>query len=303
MALLTNTVVGLLGLMPKPLMRRFAARYIAGETIEEALVRLKVLNAEGFSGVLDILGEDADGEAGARAALGEYVGALETLHASGLEAYVSAKPTHFGLRTSEDLAFELYSALATACAEHGRFLRVEMEDYTTTDATLRIFERLVERHDNVGIVLQSRLFRNDEDIARLLASLPEGRVLDVRMVKGIYLEPAEIAHTEYGPIAEAYVRHCRLLFEGGARVCLATHDDVMAERLFALVTELEVPRERYELQVLMGVRRWLWKQWLDAGHPVRVYVPYGPEWRPYSLRRLKKNPKLLSNFVKGFFGG
>ncbi|MDF1797544.1 MAG: proline dehydrogenase family protein [Planctomycetota bacterium] len=303
MALLTNTVVGLLGLMPKPVMRRFAARYIAGETIAEALARLKELNDEGFSGVLDILGEDAEGEAGARAALAEYLGALEALHASGLDAYVSAKPTHFGLRTSEDLAFELYSKLATACAERGRFLRVEMEDHTTTEATLSVFERLVQHHDNVGIVLQSRLFRNDDDIARLLDSLPEGRVLDVRMVKGIYLEPAKIAHTEYAPIAEAYVRHCRLLFEGGARISLATHDEVMAERLFELIRELEVPTERYELQVLMGVRRWLWLQWLAAGHPVRVYVPYGPEWRPYSLRRLKKNPKLLSNFVKGFFGG
>ena len=128
-------------------------------------------------------------------------------------------------------------------------------------------------------------------------------VLDVRMVKGIYLEPAAIAETEPGPIADAYVRQTRRLFEGGARVALATHDDVMAPRLFADIAELGVTKQRYELQVLMGVRRWLWKQWLDAGHPIRVYVPYGPEWRPYSLRRLKKNPKLLTQFAKGIFGG
>ena len=303
MGLVTNSIVGLIGLMPRPVMRRFAARYIAGETVEEALGRLGSLCAEGYSGVLDILGEDAEGEAGARAALEEYVAALGALDASGHAAYVSAKPTHFGLRTSEDLAFELYSTLAERCAAVGRFLRVEMEDHTTTDATLRIFERLLERHDNVGIVLQSRLKRTDEDIERLLAATPEGRVLDVRMVKGIYLEPAAIAETEPGPIADAYVRQTRRLFEGGARVALATHDDVMAPRLFADIAELGVTKQRYELQVLMGVRRWLWKQWLDAGHPIRVYVPYGPEWRPYSLRRLKKNPKLLTQFAKGIFGG
>ena len=302
MGALNNTLVGLIGLMPRPVMRHFATRYIAGETIDEALTRLRALNADGYSGVLDILGEDAEGETGARRALGEYVTALDALDASGLEAYVSAKPTHFGLRTSEDLCHELYDSLARACAEVGRFLRVEMEDHTTTDATLRIFERLLADHDNVGVVLQSRLKRNDDDVERLLAVCPDGRTLDVRMVKGIYLEPAELAHTEPGPIADAFVRQSRRLFEGGARVCLATHDEVMAERLFAEVRALDVPRERYELQVLMGVRRFLWTQWLDAGHPVRVYVPYGPEWRPYSLRRLKKNPKLMAQFAKGVFG-
>jgi len=303
MRLVTNTLVGLIGLMPKPVMRRLASRYIAGETIEEALARLGALCAEGYSGVLDILGEDAEGEAGARAALDEYLCALAALDASGHAAYVSAKPTHFGLRTSEELCLELYSNLAERCAEVGRFMRVEMEDHTTTDATLRIFEALLERHDNVGIVLQSRLKRNDDDVERLIAATPPGRTLDVRMVKGIYLEPAAIAETERGPIADAYVRQSRRLFEAGARVCLATHDDVMAPRLFADIAELGVPEERYELQVLMGVRRWLWKEWLEAGHPVRVYVPYGPEWRPYSLRRLKKNPKLLSQFARGMFGG
>jgi proline dehydrogenase len=303
MGALTNTVVDLIGLMPKPVMRHFAARYIAGETIDEALGRLAALNAEGHSGVLDILGEDAKGEAGAWAALDAYVHALEALDDSGLKAYVSAKPTHFGLRTSEQLCYELYATLATRCAEVGRFLRVEMEDHTTTDATLRVFERLLEDHANVGVVLQSRLRRTDGDIERLIAAAAAcGRTLDVRMVKGIYLEPAEIAHTEPGPIADAFVRQSRRLFESGARVCLATHDEVMAARLFDVLRELGIGASHYELQVLMGVRRWLWREWLEAGHPVRVYVPYGPEWRPYSLRRLKKNPKLLTQFALGVFG-
>lgn len=288
-------------MMPTPVMRRFSSKYIAGETVEAALERMTLLNAEGFSGVLDILGEDAEGEAGARAALEEYKEAVDKLAASGLDSYVSSKPTHFGLRTSEDLCFEMYSTLADYCQNHGFFLRVEMEDHTTTDATLRVFKHLLVDHGNVGIVLQSRLFRGPADIQDLVASLPPDRTLDVRMVKGIYLEPAKIAHTDYAPIAAAFVEQCRMLFEAGAFVRLGTHDDVMAKDLMALVTELEVPKERYEFQVLMGVRRFLWKQWLAAGHPVRVYVPFGPEWRAYSLRRLKKNPHLLRQVALGAF--
>lgn len=301
MPILSDLTVRVLSLMPTAVMRHFSSKYIAGETAGEALERLRAINAEGYSGILDILGEDADGELGARAALQEYMDASSELAASGLSAYVSAKPTHFGLRTGEDLCFDLYSALATHCKGLGLFLRVEMEDNTTTAATLRIFKLLLQQHDNVGVVLQSRLFRTMADIEALLAVVPTGRTLDVRMVKGIYLEPAEIAQTDYASIAKAYVDQTRALFIGGAKVGLATHDDQMGEELLALVEELAIPKTRYEFQVLMGVRRPLWRQWLDAGHPVRVYVPFGPEWKAYSLRRLKKNPKLLTQVALAAF--
>ena len=307
MALLTDLFVDGLSVLPKSLVRGLSSRYIAGETIESALERLAVLNAEGYAGVLDILGEDQEGgdparmEHRARAALAQYEDAATRLSNSKCNAYMSAKPTHFGLHVSEDLCFELYSALASHCATLGLFLRVEMEDHPTTDATLRVFERLLVAHSNVGVVLQSRLFRTLTDIAHLISVTPAERRLDVRMVKGIYLEPAKIAHTEYAPIVDAYFACTKALWRAGARVALATHDDLMAPRLEALRLELGLTSEDYEYEVLMGVRPSLWQVWRDAGYTVRVYVPYGPDWHAYSMRRLKKNPKLLRQMALGVF--
>jgi len=307
MGLLTNTTVGLISALPKGLVRRLASRYIAGEELPEAITRLQKLNADDFTAILDILGED-DGSgdeaaaiARARSAQGQYIRAATELAGAGVDAYVSAKPTHFGLRQSEDLCFELYDELADHCAQHDQFLRVEMEDHPTVEGTLSVFERLLRKHANVGIVLQSRLFRTGDDIQRLIGAVPTGHRLQVRMVKGIYLEPASIAHTDYQPIADAYVEHTRTLWAAGARVSLATHDDLMQPRLEALRAELDVGTDAFEYQVLMGVRPPLWRAWQAAGLPVRVYVPYGPDWHAYSMRRLKKNPKLLQQMALGIF--
>jgi proline dehydrogenase len=172
-----------------------------------------------------------------------------------------------------------------------------MEDHPTTDATLRVFTALRSKHENVGIVLQSRLFRTAKDID----ALPPGP-LDVRMVKGIYLEPASIAHTEPEPIRAAYVECVRQLAARKAQIRLGTHDDLLAEQCLAVLRQAGYTREQYEFQVLMGVREELWKKWLEAGHKVRVYVPYGPEWRPYSIRRMRKNPQILGHVMRNAFG-
>ena len=171
-----------------------------------------------------------------------------------------------------------------------------MEDHTTTDATLRVFERLRPRHARIGFVLQSRLLRSPADVAKLAPG-----PLWVRLVKGIYLEPAAIAHTEPEPIRKAYVECARLLLARGASVSFATHDDGLAERCIAVARELGVGRERYEFQVLLGVREALWERWRAAGERVRVYVPFGPEWRAYSTRRLRKNPEIFRHVVRDFF--
>src|SRR6185295_10939410 len=190
----------------------------------------------------------------ARAVVDAYRTAASAVAERRLDAYVSVKPTHLGLRLSEELCAELYGRLAEHCGALGLDLRVEMEDHTTTDATLRVFERLRQRHARVGIVLQSRLLRTPADIARLAPG-----PLWVRLVKGIYLEPAEIAHTEPEPIRVAYVEAARALLERGARVSFATHDEGLGERLLALCRERAVTRERYEFQVLLGVREALWE--------------------------------------------
>jgi proline dehydrogenase len=176
-----------------------------------------------------------------------------------------------------------------------------MEDAPTTDGTLRVFERLRRQFDNVGIVLQARLFRTPLDIDEL-TQRAGSKPLDVRMVKGIYLEPPSIAHTEPEAIRAAYVDCVRKLASRGARLSLATHDEIMAERCFEVLRELGRPRDTYEMQVLMGVREELWEQWKSAGHTVRVYVPYGPEWRAYSQRRMRKNPQILRHVMRNVVG-
>ena len=292
MNLLERAVLSALPAIPRPLMRQLSARYIAGETLEEALGKLRGLQARGFLGVLDSLGEDVADEAEARDVLRTYQEAATAASEAGLDSYVSIKPTHFGLRISRDLCEELYADLLSHCASIGVFARVEMEDHSTTDDTLEIFRSLRARFDNVGIVLQSRLFRTPEDVA----ALPES--CDVRMVKGIYLEPAEIAHTQPEPIRQAFIDLTDTLLRSGHTVAVATHDPVMADAVLERQAAANVAEERTYFEVLLGVQERLWEDWKARGKTVRAYVPYGPEWRAYSQRRLRKNPEILRHLIK-----
>lgn len=293
MGLLEWAVTAAMPLLPTPFMRRLSARYIAGETLDQAAAALRALSQRGHPGIVNLLGEDAEDEAAARAALAEFRRAADRVAADGLDAYVSVKPTHFCLREDPALALRLYRELLGHCAPLGLRVRVEMEDHTTTDATLALFEELRREFDNVGLVLQSRLLRTPNDIARLAPG-----PLDVRMVKGIYLEPARIAHVDPEPIRAAFVECCELLHERGARIGFATHDELLATRLLDRVRARGLAHDAYELQVLMGVREPLWDAWRAAGHTVRVYVPYGPEWRAYSTRRLRRNPQILRHVLR-----
>jgi proline dehydrogenase len=297
MPLLHSAVMKVMPHVPKAILWRVAKRYVAGDTLESAIERLKQLNGRGHPGVIDVLGEDVNSEEQARHVVTEYKQAAEAVVQNGIQAYVSVKPTHLGLRSSERLALANYAELAKYCKARKLLLRVEMEDASTTDATLRIFEELRKEHDNVGIVLQSRLFRTPDDIAKLAPG-----PLNVRMVKGIYLEPASIAHTEPDPIREAYIACSKQLFERRAFVALATHDASMGDRCAGLAKSLGVGKDGYEFQLLLGVMEPLWQRWLDQGHVVRVYVPFGPQWQPYSLRRMRKNPQIFWNVTRAMFG-
>ena len=293
MSLIDKALSMALPQVPTPLMRRLASRYIAGETLIEALASMGELARKGFPSIIDILGEDVTSREAAGQVVDRYEEAAQAVAVRGLDSYVSIKPTHLGLRVSEASALERYAHVAQRCRELGLFVRVEMEDHTTTDATLRLFEELRKSFDNVGIVLQSRLLRTPSDIRRLAPG-----PLDVRMVKGIYLEPGSIAYEEPEPIRRAYAECVRMLAEREARICFATHDSLLASELIDFVRELGWGPDRYEFQVLLGVREDLWERWRADGHAVRVYVPYGPEWRPYSLRRMSKNPQILRHVIR-----
>lgn len=294
--MLTRLVLATLPYVPTPILRRVSARYIAGETLPEALERLAGLARRGYAGILDVLGEAIAHEREARAVADAYVEAAAAVAQRKLDCYMSVKPTHVGLVISEDLAYELYDRIARVCAGLGLFVRVEMEDHPTTDGTLRVFERLRCVHANVGIVLQARLFRTIDDIDRLAPG-----PLDVRVVKGIYLEPAEIAHTDPIRIREAYVQCVEKLIARKARLSLATHDENLADTCIGRLRAAGRAPDTYEFQVLLGVREELWERWKQAGHRVRVYVPYGKDWRAYSLRRMKKNPQIVGHVMRNFF--
>ena len=296
MGLLHQFVVSTLPFVPRPVMRRLAAHYIAGETLEEAIGVLARMRARGFAGVLDILGEDVEDAAAARGALAAYREGAQAIAGAGLDAYVSVKPTHFGLRLSTDLAHELFVELLEHCAGLGQFLRIEMEDHTTTDATLELVARLRRDGHDPGLVLQSRLLRTLDDV-EALGEEPH----DVRMVKGIYIEPPSIAHTEAQAIRDAFVECTARLFQRGHTVAIATHDEHLAARILRGAADRGVAPERYYFEVLMGVQEHLWDRWRDAGHLVRVYVPFGPQWRAYSQRRLRKNPEVLRHVMRAAF--
>ena len=296
MGLIHRAVLGAMPLIPGPVMRRLSSRYIAGERLDEALKVLTRLQEEGYGGILDILGEDVADEGEAREVQQSYAEAASGLARHNLQASISIKPTHLGLRISPELALELFSGLAQHCQELGLFLRVEMEDHTTTDATLELHRALRGEFEQVGIVIQSRLFRTPKDIEQLPAAS------NVRMVKGIYLEPADIAHTEADPIRKAFAEQSMSLLTAGHKVAFATHDQQLGDWLIHACEEASIAKASWEFQVLMGVQRSLWSQWRDLGAKVRVYVPFGSNWRAYSTRRLAKNPQILGHVIRASFG-
>lgn len=292
-----------LPLIPRRVLWTVAQRYVAGDELEDALSAITRLRGEGFGTILDVLGEGVASEAQARAAAAEYHRALAALPAVDPDTVVSVKPTHLGLALGQELCTELLSGLCTAAAAQKRRVRLEMEDAPTIDGTLAVFRALRGRHANLGCVLQARLFRTQDDVKRLLA---EGPALNVRLVKGIYLEPAAIAWTEGPDISKSYLDLARRLVDGGAFVGFATHDAIMGEQILSHLHERGLDRgpasqRRYEFQLLLGVRREVADTWRDAGHHVRIYVPYGKDWHAYSLRRLRRNPQIARHVVKAMF--
>ena len=300
--MLQRLLVATLPLVPTIIMRRLSAKYIAGEALEDALLRLEALGRADYPGVIDLLGEEVADDAAADAAAREYIRAAEGLAERSIDAYVSIKPTHLGLALDKERCLARYREIAERCQRLNMRLRVEMEDTRFTDATLSLYEDLRSSHPNCGIVVQARLFRTLNDIT----ALSEGEH-DVRLVKGIYLEPAEIAHTAAEAISDAYISCAEALLARGAVLSFATHDEDLVKRLGPVVQHAEA-ESRCELQVLDGVRASFWSRWRDgsgevSGQPLRVYVPYGPDWRAYSIRRMRKNPQMLRAVTKSLFFG
>jgi proline dehydrogenase len=273
-----------------------AARFIAGEELEGALGVIRRLNAEGFMVTLDLLGESVQDAGEAEAACQAYVHLLDRLAAEGLNSHVSVKLTQLGLAIEEDLARRHLSVICECAARHHNFVRVDMEGSAFTEATLRVFRAVNAPRDVAGAVIQSYLYRSEKDVEELLKFGAR-----IRLVKGAYDEPREIAFQRKRDVDRSYSRLMAMMLSSGIYHAIGTHD----ERLIAEAREYarghNIPPERYEFQLLYGIRRDLQRDLLRQGERVRLYVPYGHQWYSYFMRRLAERPANMLFLLRNLF--
>ena len=298
MTLLDRAIVRLLPAVPKPVVQRFSARYIAGATLPDAVETVKDLNAAGKLATIDVLGEEISGEDEARTIAQAYRGVFAEIERERLDSNVSVKLTALGLHLSYDLCRENFEEVLHEAAASGNFVRIDMEDSTTTDETLRLYRELRESgHDNVGVVLQAYLRRTLDDVRDLADLRP-----NVRLCKGIYVEPSSIAYTDQDAVRASYSRCLDALLDAGAYVGVATHDEWLIGQALTRIGERALAPADYEFQMLLGVRESRATELVAAGHRLRVYVPYGEQWYGYSLRRLQENPAMAGTIARATLG-
>ena len=288
MALLDRAIVRVLPAVPRPVVKRLSQRYIAGPTLEDAVAVVKQLNDAGKMATIDVLGEEITRREEATALLAEYEDVFETIEREELDSNVSVKLTGLGLGLDHDFCRENAAELVREAAARGNFVRIDMEDSSTTGETLQIYRELRGQGlDNVGVVLQAYMKRTLADVAELAELRP-----NVRVCKGIYVEPSEVAFQEFETVRLNFVEAVGALLDLGAYIGVATHDDWVIGEALALIEERGLAAEQYEFQMLLGVRPELGDELVRDGHRLRIYVPYGRQWYEYSLRRLQENPKI-----------
>lgn len=267
--------------------RRFASRFVAGETLDTAVAAVRALNSRGITASLDLLGESVTNEAEARATGATYIRILDRIRQDGLDANVSVKLTALGLDISEELCVSVMQSMLERAREYGNFVRIDMESSAYTQRTLDIFEhRLYPSYrENVGVVLQSYLYRTAADVEHMNALGTR-----VRLCKGAYMEPATVAYPEKKDVDASYVRCMTELMRSGNYPAIATHDERMIAEAKRIARELGLGPDRFEFQMLYGVRRDMQERLVREGYRMRCYVPFGTQWYPYLMRRLAERP-------------
>jgi proline dehydrogenase len=275
-------------------MRLGAGRFVAGVTLDECVAVLRALNDQGLHANTTLLGEAIPDERSAEAATRAYEEILDRLAAERLRANVALKLTHLGLAVEEELAYANVERLVARAERLGSFVRIDMEASALVEVTLRTYERLRQSgHVAVGTVLQSYLYRTETDLERLLPLQP-----NLRIVKGAYLEPPELAYPDKADVDRAFVRLVERMLRAGAYCAVATHDEAIIEHVRAFAAREGVGHDRFELQMLYGVRPALQRRLASEGHKVLVATPYGPDWYPYLMRRLAERPANLGFFLR-----
>lgn len=289
-----------LPLVPKPIVKFFSKIYIAGSTLEEGVAKVKELNAKGIMATMDLLGEFSTDEKICLQAADSYIEMLRTIDREKLDSNVSLKPTHMGLMISKDFCYQNIRRVVQEAQKLGNFVRIDMEDHTTTDTTIEIYLKLKEEFggQHVGTVIQAYLRRTIDDINHLIE-----HKANLRLCKGIYVEPKKVAFKDMAIINESFKYNLDKLLSNGCYTGIATHDEKLIYHALTVIDRLKLKRENYEFQMLLGVQEELRDILVKAGHRLRVYVPFGKDWYGYSTRRLKENPRMAGYVFKRILGG
>jgi proline dehydrogenase len=294
---LNKVIMGTMPVVPKYFVGRVASRYIAGETLADAAEMTRTLNSEGAMATIDLLGEDTTRREQAEEAATIYHNILDCIKKEGIQANISLKPTHMGLKLGYDFCAGLVSDIIAHAAETENFLRIDMEDKDCTDDTLKLYYSLHKKYPNVGLVIQAYLRRTIKDIQ----GLKEIKA-NLRLCKGIYREPREVAFKNRSIIIRNYALLLEELLSAGCYVGIATHCEETIWHAQRIIHQLALTPDKYEFQMLLGVEPELRRILIGQGHRLRVYVPFGEEWYAYSTRRLKENPDVAGHVMRDFLG-
>ena len=298
MKILNRAIVNFVKLLPKSVVSVFAKKYVAGTTLDDAVRVTKELNAKGILTTIDVLGEAIKNLDEAREEQKACMRVLEAIDKHNLDANLSIKPTSLGLAIDENVCFELVSELVAKAKEMNNFVRLDMEDSPYTDATFNLYKKLREKFggEYVGVVVQAYLKRTLDDVAKLN---PLGT--NYRLCKGIYIEPPEIAYQDREEIRENFLKILDIMLTDGNYVGIATHDDYLIDNAYKMIKEKNIAKDKYEFQMLYGVREELRDKINSDGHKIRIYVPFGERWYEYSMRRLQENPQIAWYITKALF--
>lgn len=296
MNLFNKAVVGILPIFPKKIIRIFANRYIAGDNIDEGVKKVQELNSKNILATMDVLGESISDKDEAIQSKNESIEVLEYIEKNKLNSNLSIKLTMLGLNIDYNLCLSLVTEILEKAKQYNNFVRIDMEDSTVTDLTIKIFEESRKKFDNVGLVLQSYMRRTKADVMKLTEIKT-----NFRLCKGIYIEPEEIAFKKKQEVRNNFMDVLKTMFERNAYVGIATHDKYLVEESLKLIKEFNLNKDQYEFQMLLGVTEKLRDKLVADGHRMRIYVPFGKRWYQYSMRRFKENPNVVGAVINSFF--
>ncbi|MBU0475246.1 MAG: proline dehydrogenase family protein [Bacteroidetes bacterium] len=293
---LHNLIVQTVKILPKSLIYLFAKKYIAGKTLSEGVAAAKKLNSRGILATMDVLGESVSKKEDAINFVNEFLELLDTIEHEKINANISTKPTQFGLNIDFDFCYEQYEKIIERAKKYNNFVRIDMEDSSTTDSIIKLYTKLYEKYpQNVGIVVQAYLHRTLEDVRDM-----DKIGTNYRLCKGIYIEPKEIAYKGKDEVRNNFIDTLNQMFDDGCYVGIATHDKPIVDKAYEIIKKRNLSKDKYEFQMLFGVTENLRQQILESGHTMRVYVPFGNQWYFYATRRLQENPQVAWTIFKSF---